>query len=183
MVKGMDARTIPLTAAYRGRRWFAAYLIVITLALLPLSVMTLFLDTPWLAFLVMGVPCLFSAGFCLATAFGEMVARIELREDGFSIRLPSYRGWLPFWPVQSLDAEWDSVTEIRSHTAHGRMLFVPFEYILHRIETQNGAIVLLEPLPGFFRNVRGMSFGLPMHDILSFVAAKAVHAPHSRTRQ
>lgn len=179
IVEPMDARAA--NTRFHGRRWFAACLLVLALALLPLSVATLFMDAPGLAFLLMGIPCLLSAGFCIATAFGETVARIELCEAGFSMRLPSYRGWLPIWPIQSLDTSWDCVTEIRSQTVHGRMFLLPFDYILHRIATGSGAIVLLEPLPGFFRNVRGMSFGLPMREILNVIAARAMHARHDRT--
>lgn len=169
----MPLSTAPLPIVFRGRRWFAGFLIAMAFALVLLAIGTLFLDQPWFAFIVMGSPALLSAAYCLSDAYGEFSACIELRNDGFFMRMPTYYGWLAKWPRQEMEAHWSDIIHIDSHVVHGRVLLFPFDYVVHRIATRSSAILLVEALPGLFRNVRGISFGLPTHEIIAFVKARA----------
>lgn len=163
----------PLPIVLLGRRWFAGFLIAMAFALVLLAIGTLFLDQPWFAFIAMGSPALLSAAYCLSDAYGEFCARIELRNDGFSMRMPSYYGWLAKWPPQEMEAHWSDIIHIDSHVVHGRALLFPFDYVMHRIATRSSAILLIEALPGLFRNARGITFGLPVREIMAFVKTRA----------
>jgi hypothetical protein len=172
----MIPSTAPLPVVFRGRRWFAGFLIAMAFALMLLAIGTLFLDQPWFAFIVMGSPALLSTAYCLSDAYGEFSARIQLRNDGFSMRMPGYYGWLAKWPRQEMEAHWSDITHIDSHVVHGHMLLFPFDYVVHKIATRNSTILLVEALPGPFRNARGITFGLPVREIMAFVKARAESA-------
>ena len=104
---------------------------------------------------------------------GEAIARIELRDDGFSLRLPGYRGYFPSWPIQRLEGEWSDVTRLARRRVHAGILGIRFDYIAHRVTTGNGSIVLFEPLPNdFSRNTRGAGLNLPVHEIAAAFSSR-----------
>ena len=156
---------------FRGRIWFAAYLWILAAACLALTVTSLFLD--WFAFLVVGLVALVSAYACLTIGWGEAIARIELRDDGFSLRLPGYRGYFPFWPARYLEGKWPDVTGLARRRVHAGILGIRFDYIAHRVTTGNGSIVLFEPLPNdFSRNTRSAGLNLPVHEIAAVFSSR-----------
>ena len=162
-----------LLARYQGRRWLAVYVGVLAPCLIGVAAGTGMIDDALFAFAVMGVPCLAAAYLCAMLAFGEAVTRIELRSDGISLRLPSLRGYMPFWPVQLLEARWSEVTALRRRTVRARMWGVSYDYVLHRIETKRGAALLFEALPDLWSNTRGASLNLPVGEIVAAIAGHA----------
>jgi len=162
---------------FHGRKWLAAYEWVLGLLLVAVTVSDFLLG--WPAVLLMGVPALGAAYACFTFGIGEAVARVELRGDGFALRLPRYRGYLPFLPVQRLDAKWTEVTALRRRYVRARIIGIRFDYIAHRIETRHGAIMLFEPLPNdFFRNTRGTGLNLPARQIAEEFSRRAGRFPH-----
>jgi hypothetical protein len=163
---------------FRGRRWFALYLLVLGLACLPLAAATPFIV--WFAAPVMGLPLLASAYACLTIAWGEAVAYVELGAEGLSLRLPTYRGYFPFWPAQRLSGRWSDVTGLRRRRVRASIVSIRFDYVAHWIETRDGGAMLCEPLPNdFFRNTRGTGLNLPVHDIAEEFAWRTGIRPRS----
>lgn len=155
-----------------GRRWFGACLWVLALFSVALAVSTAQLD--WLALLFMGVPALIAAYICLTYGWGEIIAKVELRGDGFSLRLPSYRGYFPFWPARRLEGKWSEVTAIRQCHVEARYFGIRYDYIAHRFETRHGKILLVEQLPNdLSRDARKSSFNLPVRAIAAEFARRA----------
>jgi hypothetical protein len=93
-------------ALYRGRWWAAAMLLLLAPLCFVIGLIPLMLPDAWLAMLLIGLPSLFCAWLCAVNGCGEAIARVEIREDGFSLRLPRYRGYLPRPPAQRLAAAW-----------------------------------------------------------------------------
>lgn len=165
---------------FRGRRWFAAYLWVLGLLCLVVGCGSVAIG--WFAVVVMGVPALVAGYACLLIGWGEAVARIELRRDGFDLRLPRYRGYLPFWPARRLRAGWGEVTALRRRHVRARLLGLPFDYVAHTVETPGGRIMLFEPLPtDLFRNARGTGLNLPVPAIMAEFARRTGLAPSEQS--
>lgn len=159
---------------YRGRAWFATVLAVIAIWCIIWGFATLSLDDRWIAFLFMGIPLLITSYYVAWIAFAEAVAKVELRDDGFSLRLPRYRGYVPFWPVRRLDGQWRDVLELRRSTIKGHMLVVPFNYVLHRVVTTRGEAVLFEPLASeLMRNSRGTGNNIPVNEVITIFMRRA----------
>jgi len=166
---------------FHGRRWLGVYLWLFTALCLALTVSTFLLDG--LAILFMGIPTLIAAYICLTYGWGEVIALVELRGDGFSLRLPSYRGYFPFWPARHLDGKWREITAIRRCHVDAKYFGIHYDYIAHRIVTQRGSILLLEPLPNdLSRDSRKSSFNLPVRVITDEFAQRAKLAPHDGGR-
>lgn len=165
---------------YRGRRWLALYL-----WLLGLLCATVGIASPaagWFAVMVMAPITLVSGYVCLLIGWGEAVARVELRPDGFDLRLPRYRGYLPFWPARRLRAGWGEVTALRRRHVRARLLGLPFDYVAHTVETPGGRIMLFEPLPtDLFRNARGTGLNLPVPAIMAEFARRTGLAPSEQS--
>jgi hypothetical protein len=120
---------------------------------------------------------------CLTYGWGEAVARVELKNDGFSLRLPSYRGYFPFWPARRLEGKWPDVTGISHCHVAATMLGVRFDYVAHRFETRSGSIVLLEMLANeLSHDSRRSSLNLPVGAIAAEFARNARLAPHDGGR-
>ena len=161
---------------FHGRRWLSVCLLAFAALCLALAVTTAFLG--WFAALVMGLPALFAAYMCLAYGWGEWVARAELKDDRFLLRLPSYRGYFPFWPARRLEGKWSDVTGIGHCLVAATMLGVRFDYIAHRFETRAGSIVLLEMLANeLSRDSRKSSLNLPVGAIAAEFARRAELVP------
>lgn len=166
------AASRPPFIRHRGRRWLAVYLAAVALCLVTLAAATPLLDAPLFAFVVVGIPALISAYGCAALAFAEAVARVELRSDGFTLRLPSYRGYFPSWPIQRLEASWAEVTCLSRLTVRARLITLPYDYVLHRIATERGQAILFAALPGISRNTTGASANLPVGTIMQRITAQ-----------
>ena len=161
-----------LVQRFRGRRWLAAYLWVMALICLGLAGATVLLGWPGMLF--MGLPALFAGYFCLTYGWGEAVARVELRADGFSLRLPDYRGYFPFWPAYRLEGKWPEVTAIRRCHVRAKCLGIRFDYVMHSFETRDGGIMLLEQLPNeLSRDSRKSGLNLPAPAIAAEFARRA----------
>lgn len=145
MAPTSPARSIDSTLICRGRLWLAIMLWVFGAICFALVIATFFLG--WFAVFSIGLSCLFASYVCLTFGYGEAVLRVELRPDGFSIRLPRYRGYYPFWPARRLSGRWQDVTELRRTWVTARMLVTPLTYIAHTIHTKTGGIMVFESLP------------------------------------
>lgn len=166
---------------FHGRRWLGAYLWVLAVACFILAASTVLLG--WLAVLFMGIPGLIATYICLAYGWGEIIARAELRDDGFSLRLPSYRGYFPFWPARYLEDKWSEITAIRQWHVEAKYFGIRYDHIAHRFQTRAKSILLLEPLPNdLSRDARKSSFNLPVHAIAAEFARRARIAPRDGGR-
>ncbi len=145
MARAAGAHATNSTLIYHGRLWLAVPIWVVGALCFTVSVGCFFLG--WFAVVSIGLSCLFAAYTCLTFGWGEAVTRVELRPDGFSVRLPRYRGYFPFWPAQRLSGQWTDVTELRRTWVDSRMLAVPLNYIAHTICTKAGRVMVVEMLP------------------------------------
>lgn len=162
---------------YRGRLWLAIYLWILAPICFGLAIATI-VFIGWVAFLVMGLVLLIVGWYLVLIGLGEAVARVELRPDGFRLRLPRYRGYLPFWPIQCLDAAWSDVTALHRRRVEARLFFARFDYVRDTIATRHGEAVLFEPLPNdFFANTRGTGQHLPVPEILQIFRARTGIVP------
>ncbi len=161
---------------YRGRAWFAALLWLLGLICWAEAVGSIFLG--WFGMLDLGLVCLIAGHTCFTFGWGEAVACVELRNDGFALRLPRYRGYFPFWPIQRLSGAWTDVVALRRTPVGARILWIRFDYVMHTIITKRGRIMLFEPLANdFFRNTRGTGLNLPAGDIADAFARRSRVAP------
>lgn len=160
---------------FRGRLWLAIYLWIMFVALLALTGATFFLG--WAAVPIMGIPCLLIAYICLTMGWGEAVARVDMDDQGISLRLPTYRGFWPFWPTQRLKAAWPEVREIRARSVSGRYFALPLNYVVYRIIAEHGEASFVTPAPGgaFMSNPRGSTQNLPVPDIVAAISAHTHH--------
>lgn len=171
----MTAMNSPATAipntVYRGRRWVAVWLLLLVPPCLFVAVLTFTLDDAWLAVLLMGAPLTASAYLCAGAGWGEAIAHIELRDDGFSLVLPRYRGFFPAWPAQRLEAAWPEVKQLRRRIVRGNLAIFTFDYIRHVVVTDRGNAVLIEPWQtDFFGNPEGISQSIPAGKIMAEIA-------------
>lgn len=179
---GMQSANARIEAAnaarvLHGRRWLGALLWLFASLCIVLAASTVLLG--WSAVLFIGIPVLIAAFVCLTYGWGEVIALVELCNDGFSLRLPSYRGYFPFWPARRLKGEWTEVTAIRRCHVEAKYFGIRYDYIAHWIVTQRGSILLLEPLPNdLSRDSRKSSFNLPVRMITEEFAQHAELAPH-----
>lgn len=159
---------------YRGRRLLAAYLLLLVPLCLAAAAFTLVLDDPWLAALLMGLPLLFSAYLCLTAGWAEAIAHVEIRKDGFTLVFPSYRGVIPFWPAQHLQAEWSDVGELHRRLVRGILLRSRYDYLAYRILTKRGDARVIEVLPNRLFPAPSKGYhNIPVSEIMSVISRQS----------
>lgn len=163
----------PVATIYRGRRWLAIFLFALALLSLIAAAATVMFDDPWFAVLVMGVPLVVSAHLCLTAGWGEIIARVEIDKDGFSLVLPRYRGFIPFWPAQRLDAKWTKVHQLRRRVVRTRLLIMQFDYYSYSIVTESGRATMIKFLPNWlFNTSTGTSQNIPVSEVIMQVVGR-----------
>ena len=165
-------------ALYRGRWWAAAMLLLLAPLCFVAGLTPLLLPNVWIGMSLMGLPALFGAWLCAVSGWGEAIARVEIREDGFSLRLPRYRGYLPRSSAQRLAVTWPEVTRIRRTTVRGVAAIFRFDYVAWRIETKRGSAFLIEPLPNVLSaSSKGVTFNIPAGEVASLIVQHSGREP------
>lgn len=161
---GGEAAAADRRVVYRGRCWFAGYLLVMALLCLGVALMTFAIG--WLAVIIIGLPLVVIAWCCLMLGFAEAVARAELGPEGFSLVLPRWRGYLPGWPIQRLAGRWDEVEDVSRLTVRAGMIGMRFDYARYTIRSARDEAVLLHPLAGTVAYARKMSANIPVSRVV-----------------
>lgn len=98
---------------YRGRRVFALFLVLLAaVSLALLLAMPFVMSDPILALLLMGLPLLFAAAVCAASAFGILASRVEIGPETVSIRAP-LRRLLPVPRAHGITSTWGELRAVR----------------------------------------------------------------------
>lgn len=177
-----DAISPPIAArriVYCGRRWSAVTLFIFAPVCAVMAASTAAFDDAWLAMLLVGLPFAFSAYLCAASGWSEAIARVELDDQGLSLVLPSYRGFLPVWPAQRLTATWPEVKDLRELRVRGRILIFDFDYVRLRLVTDRGEAVLIEPVQsGFWGEAKGVRQNIPAGEVVAEIERRTGLARH-----
>jgi len=116
---------------------------------------------------------------CLVVGWAEFVSRVDFREDGsFSIRLPRYRGFLPYFGIQRLDGTWKDVRQLRYRRVRSSLVYVGYDYVRHSIVTAQGSIMMLAFERGdLVRNTRSVSQNIPVAEAMGLFRTRTGLSP------
>jgi hypothetical protein len=132
---------------YRSR-CSAAFLIPLGLGCLALGTAVPFLlKDPVFAFILMGLPLIFTGCVALLHGFSAAQTRIEISGQKLKLAVPGWRGF-PVPPVMRADLEWNEVRALRHRIEVYQVamppfaLGTPFPVNVYAIETAQGRFIL-----------------------------------------
>ncbi|MCU0573438.1 MAG: hypothetical protein MUC41_10630 [Syntrophobacteraceae bacterium] len=108
-----------------------------------------FAHAPFLAFILMSLPAIFSGVVALLHGIAVLSTRIVISGSQISLVVPEWRGF-PVLPVRRVSVKWDEFLAIR-HRKEVYRLFAAFSFPVEifALDTSRGRIVLAErSLPG-----------------------------------